>query len=149
MIRVCSCFWLFVFFQAEDGIRCRTVTGVQTCALPILQPGGGQRGSEDVLGDGGVRPRVEVRLPVRMAPGPLLEEEVVVVALGQLVGLVDIERRAVAPRADADAARQVDEGADEDQRQPPGHRSSTNSGDRRRPMRCPRYAASTRKILSV
>src|SRR5207248_5893376 len=23
------------FFQAEDGIRCRTVTGVQTCALPI------------------------------------------------------------------------------------------------------------------
>src|SRR5437867_2618707 len=25
------------FFQAEDGIRGRTVTGVQTCALPILQ----------------------------------------------------------------------------------------------------------------
>src|SRR6266516_5868587 len=23
------------FFQAADGIRCRTVTGVQTCALPI------------------------------------------------------------------------------------------------------------------
>src|SRR5207249_7694163 len=23
------------FFQAEDGIRCRNVTGVQTCALPI------------------------------------------------------------------------------------------------------------------
>src|SRR5437867_7038220 len=28
------CF-LFFFFQAEDGIRDRTVTGVQTCALPI------------------------------------------------------------------------------------------------------------------
>src|SRR5256886_11055807 len=27
--------WLFVFFQAEDGIRDLTVTGVQTCALPI------------------------------------------------------------------------------------------------------------------
>src|SRR5437867_8840593 len=27
------------FFQAEDGIRDRTVTGVQTCALPIcLRP---------------------------------------------------------------------------------------------------------------
>src|SRR2546430_9604451 len=26
--------WLF-FFQAEDGIRDLTVTGVQTCALPI------------------------------------------------------------------------------------------------------------------
>src|SRR5205085_4090531 len=25
----------FFFFQAEDGIRCLTVTGVQTCALPI------------------------------------------------------------------------------------------------------------------
>src|SRR6266481_6477532 len=26
----------FFFFQAEDGIRGGTVTGVQTCALPIL-----------------------------------------------------------------------------------------------------------------
>src|SRR5437867_8263028 len=26
---------VFFFFQAEDGIRYRTVTGVQTCALPI------------------------------------------------------------------------------------------------------------------
>src|SRR5437867_8093325 len=26
---------LFFFFQAEDGIRDRTVTGVQTCALQI------------------------------------------------------------------------------------------------------------------
>src|SRR5699024_12704814 len=28
-------FYLFFFFQAEDGIRDRNVTGVQTCALPI------------------------------------------------------------------------------------------------------------------
>src|SRR2546427_4625496 len=27
----------FFFFQAEDGIRDLTVTGVQTCALPILK----------------------------------------------------------------------------------------------------------------
>src|SRR5687767_16003679 len=27
---------LFFFFQAEDGIRDKLVTGVQTCALPIL-----------------------------------------------------------------------------------------------------------------
>src|SRR5699024_11611982 len=26
------------FFQAEDGIRDRNVTGVQTCALPICSP---------------------------------------------------------------------------------------------------------------
>src|SRR2546427_4629216 len=30
----------FFFFQAEDGIRDLTVTGVQTCALPIYQLGG-------------------------------------------------------------------------------------------------------------
>src|SRR5699024_11471260 len=28
-------FGFFFFFQAEDGIRARNVTGVQTCALPI------------------------------------------------------------------------------------------------------------------
>src|SRR5207248_8775636 len=36
----------FFFFQAEDGIRDRTVTGVQTCALPIL-PGRDLRGRAD------------------------------------------------------------------------------------------------------
>src|SRR5687768_18232157 len=39
-----SCFFFFFFFQAEDGIRDVAVTGVQTCALPILNvvahPGG-------------------------------------------------------------------------------------------------------------
>src|SRR5690554_7756824 len=29
-------FLFFFFFQAEDGIRDADVTGVQTCALPIL-----------------------------------------------------------------------------------------------------------------
>src|SRR5207249_7335186 len=32
----CLYFVLF-FFQAEDGIRDRNVTGVQTCALPIFE----------------------------------------------------------------------------------------------------------------
>src|SRR6266704_4141550 len=32
-MEVCEGF--FFFFQAEDGIRDRNVTGVQTCALPI------------------------------------------------------------------------------------------------------------------
>src|SRR5207245_7027496 len=30
-----GCSFMFFFFQAEDGIRAATVTGVQTCALPI------------------------------------------------------------------------------------------------------------------
>src|SRR2546427_5865939 len=39
-VRTC----VFFFFQAEDGIRDLTVTGVQTCALPIyLRARGGLR----------------------------------------------------------------------------------------------------------
>src|SRR3712207_7525755 len=34
MCRQCVCTWFF--FQAEDGMRYIGVTGVQTCALPIL-----------------------------------------------------------------------------------------------------------------
>src|SRR3972149_10660124 len=32
---MCLCVLFCFFFQAEDGIRDLTVTGVQTCALPI------------------------------------------------------------------------------------------------------------------
>src|SRR5690606_40387829 len=35
---------LFFFFQAEDGIRDFHVTGVQTCALPILDRGAFRKG---------------------------------------------------------------------------------------------------------
>src|SRR2546425_9956709 len=31
--------WIVFFFQAEDGIRDKLVTGVQTCALPISPAG--------------------------------------------------------------------------------------------------------------
>src|SRR2546430_13053484 len=31
-------YYFIFFFQAEDGIRDLTVTGVQTCALPICNP---------------------------------------------------------------------------------------------------------------
>src|SRR2546430_11172308 len=39
-----------LFFQAEDGIRYLTVTGVQTCALPIFRAGSPED-REDVLAD--------------------------------------------------------------------------------------------------
>src|SRR5699024_11886443 len=35
--------YFFFFFQAEDGIRDRNVTGVQTCALPISRLPGVRR----------------------------------------------------------------------------------------------------------
>src|SRR5687767_15273037 len=51
---------MFFFFQAEDGIRDKLVTGVQTCALPIL-PCGLHRALElfsaGDLGDAEGRPR--------------------------------------------------------------------------------------------
>src|SRR2546430_3653486 len=56
------------FFQAEDGIRDLTVTGVQTCALPIfrsrLPPLAGLRSRPSAAGEG--LPRVHrVRKPGR------------------------------------------------------------------------------------
>src|SRR5262249_58753800 len=38
MLRVEANVGFSFFFQAEDGIRDWSVTGVQTCALPILRP---------------------------------------------------------------------------------------------------------------
>src|SRR5437764_9530638 len=35
MTRPANVLYFFFFFQAEDGIRDTSVTGVQTCALPI------------------------------------------------------------------------------------------------------------------
>src|SRR5437762_14310024 len=48
------CFSFFFFFQAEDGIRDTSVTGVQTCALPI-SAGRGHVPSRS--GDGQAPPR--------------------------------------------------------------------------------------------
>src|SRR5260370_1835413 len=39
----------FFFFQAEDGIRDSSVTGVQTCALPICECRGVEDDAESVL----------------------------------------------------------------------------------------------------
>src|SRR5205823_9417653 len=47
---VIDCF-IFFFFQAEDGIRDKLVTGVQTCALPIFLIGAGEAAVAAVRGD--------------------------------------------------------------------------------------------------
>src|SRR5699024_11900764 len=63
------------YVQAEDGIRDRTVTGVQTCALPISMGGGGLEPcitvlgntsktgyrSHDVHGTNGISPTIQAR----------------------------------------------------------------------------------------
>src|SRR2546430_11462585 len=55
------------FFQAEDGIRDLTVTGVQTCALPILEVFGNLRELE-LPGLDGVDRRRRFRLHVEPLP---------------------------------------------------------------------------------
>src|SRR5438270_10256281 len=42
----------FFFFQAEDGIRDLTVTGVQTCALPISNLAAGAEVVDGVIDNG-------------------------------------------------------------------------------------------------
>src|SRR5262249_60100864 len=72
--RVCSPF-LF-FFQAEDGIRDWSVTGVQTCALPILQAADRQRGRPWAAPAGRERPAADQRrLPAEQVLNPVRSEE--------------------------------------------------------------------------
>src|SRR5262249_59732852 len=64
-----SCFRLFFFFfQAEDGIRDWSVTGVQTCALPISRTSGSSTTRLSV----GLRP---VFLPEYATIAPVRSEE--------------------------------------------------------------------------
>src|SRR2546430_11939129 len=73
---LCRSFYIFVcfFFQAEDGIRDLTVTGVQTCALPIcigaLERGAGEQVQSVAIAEPPVevdrileRPAQRLRLP--------------------------------------------------------------------------------------
>src|SRR5689334_23685998 len=74
------CIISIFFFQAEDGIRDGTVTGVQTCALPILRarpPGGIQRPasrSKNRPGRGGTELSV-VGIDCRHCEEPIRSEE--------------------------------------------------------------------------
>src|SRR5207245_6800234 len=54
-------FLCFFFFQAEDGIRDATVTGVQTCALPISD-------TLDVFPGATVGPSLSTPLPSTAMP---------------------------------------------------------------------------------
>src|SRR5437773_11093968 len=78
------------FFQAEDGIRDRDVTGVQTCALPISQrpaaaragqPSGG-RGSRSAARDPSQAARLGSDLAARVESRPLMIKRLIRRVLG-------------------------------------------------------------------
>src|SRR2546430_12056922 len=59
-------FFVFFFFQAEDGIRDLTVTGVQTCALPISSNRGDDSGGGVYAADPAVVGVGDEEVPVRV-----------------------------------------------------------------------------------
>src|SRR3712207_8801440 len=59
----CLYCFIFFFFQAEDGIRDIGVTGVQTCALPILPRAAGRGPRRRDRRGGGESPRGRVAVP--------------------------------------------------------------------------------------
>src|SRR5258708_31720414 len=60
----------FFFFQAEDGIRDDLVTGVQTCALPILKINYQSIGS-----GGGIRQIIAGTVDFGATDAPMKEDE--------------------------------------------------------------------------
>src|SRR5437667_7579109 len=78
---LCVDILVFFFFQAEDGIRDRDVTGVQTCALPICEHQRGADGEHEVA-------RRDQRLDVGLdAEGDVPEQDRKSVVWGKSVDL--------------------------------------------------------------
>src|SRR5688572_30926739 len=76
----------FFFFQAEDGIRDLTVTGVQTCALPIFGHDRGLAAEDQVV----VRVRARAR---RVGDCVALGEAVVVEGVAAAEGALAVADR--------------------------------------------------------
>ena len=66
-------FFLCFFFQAEDGIRDTSVTGVQTCALPILD-----KLVEESKPEPSVSEHMQAELEPIDSPDPIVAEPVTV-----------------------------------------------------------------------
>src|SRR5256886_10176375 len=72
------------FFQAEDGIRDLTVTGVQTCALPIFFIVAGKREAEEVR-------RKSSKIKPRVGPATRLEAIKIEATVNAVVDAVPTE----------------------------------------------------------
>src|SRR3989441_6805257 len=145
--RILVMFVIFFFFQAEDGIRDKLVTGVQTCALPISSSRspfyGGRCFGTDVVhaapAEGEAVRQAEARVgreglpPARLEPAVARQRPRERLAVGRSHGAAVLRalRHGLHPKvaiARRDQARQVLEQADvaaaqdplADRLQPPG-----------------------------
>src|SRR5687767_15378296 len=79
--------FFFFFFQAEDGIRDKLVTGVQTCALPIWPNGAGKEVIADVVqANSAVKGGPYVKVNVGALPDTLMESELFGTEAGAFTG---------------------------------------------------------------
>src|SRR5699024_12003220 len=81
------------FFQAEDGIRDRNVTGVQTCALPILEVPLRLEGEAQGSKDGGILQQPLYELQVRAKPHAIPEEitvDITNLEIGDSLAIADL-----------------------------------------------------------
>src|SRR5438093_12566486 len=94
-------FFFFFFFQAEDGIRDWSVTGVQTCALPIAKEGNAiaELGKYDFLYTNHFftpeRDRLGYKVIARPA-GPGIRSQIVVPIDSPIQSLADLNGKEVA-----------------------------------------------------
>src|SRR5207249_3954129 len=66
------CMLTAFFLQAEDGIRFRNVTGVQTCALPILFPNAAKTDEVTFISGGWIPKLLQGWISFHLTPAPRL-----------------------------------------------------------------------------
>src|SRR2546430_12404884 len=97
---------MFFFFQAEDGIRDLTVTGVQTCALPIRSMIQAEDGIRDLTVTGVQTCALPICLDESEATPTLLGRDAVEL-VREKVGCACLEERAELPLFSLDRFQEV------------------------------------------
>src|SRR5229473_5393388 len=89
-------YFVFFFFQAEDGIRDKLVTGVQTCALPISAQVRVNADRTAIIGGSGSSDKVGFRVTQLRAELERatfgVDEDVLTERIGSLSGKVAVIR---------------------------------------------------------
>src|SRR5260370_30104258 len=103
----------FFFFQAEDGIRDSSVTGVQTCALPICFDLGGFALSDEVAaGVAGAGPQIDNEIGAANGVFIVLDDEDGVAEIAQLFERAEKTSVVTGMEADAGLVENIENAAE-------------------------------------